>query len=357
MTIIANRQFAGGAIEGVRILPHFSASTYAALHNDPVTGAMDDWRAFNDLLQSELALLPRGEFRPADAVLVPTTTENHLAGYIGWMKSFDPLEAPLFLLHLMFPSGITVDATGREVIEDPLRALFYRLAERAAQEDGPPVHLFASGGQHATEFSALFGRPIPAHPVPIRPEPGPPAAERPRRALLFAGDARLDKGVGLLPDLIPGLAAAHADWQFVAHVNGNSAWGAARAAVEALAALPTTVANFDLAGGRLASADYLALARSVGIALFPYDPTLYRRKSSGVLWEAISLGTPLVVPAGTWLENEARYPGAPATSPTRSTARPASPPPSMPPCPASRNSAPPPPRPRRDTAPRMARWR
>ena len=310
VTIIANRRFGATAIEGVRVLPHFSTSTYAALSKDPVTGAMDDWQAFNDLLQSELALLPRVEFRPTDAVLVPTTTENHLAGYIGWMKSFDPLEAPLFLLHLMFPSGITVDAAGQEVVEDKLRALFYRLAERVAQEDGPPVHLFASGGQHAAEFSALFRRPIAAHPVPIRPEPGLAPTSPPRRALLFAGDARIDKGVGLLPDLVPRLAAAHPDWQLVAHVNGNSAWGAAKVAAESLQALAATVPALELAGGRLAPDDYLAMARGVGVALFPYDPELYRRKSSGVLWEAISLGTPVVVPAGTWLENEARYWGA-----------------------------------------------
>jgi hypothetical protein len=310
VTIIAHRRYAGSGIDGVRILPHFSASTYHTMHDDPVTGAMDDWRAFNDLLQAELALLPRPEFRPSDAVLVPTATENHLAGYIGWMKTFDPLEAPLFLLHLMFPSGITVDAAGKEVVEDPLRALFYRLADRAAQEEGPPVHLFASGGQHATEFSALFRRPVAAHPLPIRPEPGPVPTERPRRALLFAGDARVDKGVGLLPALVPLLAAAHPDWTLVAHVNGNTAWGEARAAVEALQALPATVPGLELAGGRLSADDYLALARGVGIALFPYDPVLYRRKSSGVLWEAISLGTPVVVPAGTWLENEARYWGA-----------------------------------------------
>lgn len=310
VTIIAHRRYAGSGIDGVRILPHFSASTYATMHKDPVTGAMDDWRAFNDLLQFELALLPRPEFRPSDAVLVPTATENHLAGYIGWMKTFDPLEAPLFLLHLMFPSGITVDAAGQEVVEDPLRALFYRLADRAAQEEGPPVHLFASGGQHATEFSALFRRPVAAHPLPIRPEPGPAPAERPRRVLLFAGDARIDKGVGLLPALVPQLASAHPDWTLVAHVNGHTAWGEARAAVEALQALPATVPGLELAGGRLLPEDYLALARGVGIALFPYDPVLYRRKSSGVLWEAISLGTPVVVPAGTWLENEARYWGA-----------------------------------------------
>ncbi len=310
VTIVVHRRFATATYDGVRVLPHFTASTYGKLHHDPVTGAMDDWRHFNDLLQAELALLPRSEFGPGDAVLVPTTTESHLAGYIGWMKGFDPIEAPLFLLHLMFPSGVAVDAEGREVVEDPLRALFYRLAERAAREEGPPVHLFASGGQHATEFSALFGRPIPPHPLPIRPEPGPPPEATPRRALLFAGDARADKGIALLPELAPGLAATHPDWRWVTHVNADSAWGEARAAAEALAAIAGATPALEHSQGRLSPEAYLDLMRGVGIALFPYDPLLYRRKSSGVLWEAISLGTPVVVPADTWLENEARHWGA-----------------------------------------------
>ena len=308
VTIIAHRGFAATTIEGVRILPHFTETTYALRHTDPVTGRLDDYRAFNDLLQDELAALPRGEFRPTDCVLVPTTTENHLAGYLGWMKGFDPIEAPLFVVHLMFPSGVAIDAEGRSEVEDPLRALFYRLADRVGQEAGPPVHLFASGGQHAAEYGALFGRAVAPHPLPIRLDPAPGGAAP--RALLFAGDARIDKGVALLPALAPRLAAAHPDWRFVAHVNAVSAWGEARAAAEALPALCAGAPNLEIASGRLTPEAYLDLLRGVRIALFPYDPDLYRRKSSGVLWEAISLGLPLVVPAGTWLEHEARHWGA-----------------------------------------------
>jgi glycosyltransferase involved in cell wall biosynthesis len=306
-TIVANRRFGPATIEGVRILPHFTETTYAVRHHDPVTGRLDDYRVLNDLLLQELSALPRHEFRPGDCVLVPTTTENHLAGYLGWMKGVDPREAPLFVVHLMFPSGVAVDAAGRSSVEDPLRALFYRLADRIARESGPPVHLFASGGQHGAEFSALLGRPVPPHPLPIRPEPGGPA---PRRALVFAGDARVDKGVALLPGLLPRLAAAHPDWVFAAHVNAAASWGEARAAAEALPAIAAGAANLDVTTGRLTPEAYLDLLRGARIALFPYDAALYRRKSSGVLWEAISLGLPVVVPAGTWLENEARHWGA-----------------------------------------------
>lgn len=310
VTIVANRRFEAREIEGVRILPHFTETCYALRHADPVTGAFDDFRHFNDLLQAELAALPRAEFRPGDAVLVPTVTENHLAGLVGWMKSFDPLAAPLFVIHLMMPSGFAVEGDGRQAVEEPLRALFYRLAERAAQGPGPAVHIFASGGQHAAEYGALFGREVPAHPLPLRPEPAARPGAVARRALLFAGDARLDKGLALLPDLATALAAAHPDWTFAAHVNAGNAHGEARAAAARLAEAAEGVANLELAGGRLAPEDYLALLRGVRLALFPYDPELYRRKSSGVLWEAISLGLPVLVPQGTWLEYEARHWGA-----------------------------------------------
>ena len=40
--------------------------------------------------------------------------------------------------------------------------------------------------------------------------------------------------------LVEAFSAAHPDWQLVAHVNGNSAWGAAKMAAEALQALATS---------------------------------------------------------------------------------------------------------------------
>ncbi len=192
-TIVAHRRFPAGTIEGVRILPHFTETTYAIRHTDPVTGRLDDYRELNDLLLDELAALPRHEFRPGDCVLVPTTTENHLAGYLGWMKGFDPREAPLFVVHLMFPSGMAVDAAGVSAVEDPLRALFYRLADRIAQEPGPPVHLFASGGQHAAEFSALLGRAVPPHPVPICPQPATAPARARWSSRAMRGSTRVSR--------------------------------------------------------------------------------------------------------------------------------------------------------------------
>ena len=308
--IVANRRFPARAAGGVPVLPHFAETCYAMRHDDPVTGRFDDFRHFNDTLLADLRALPAEGLRPEDCVLVPTVTETHLAGFVGWMKGFDPTRAPLFVVHLMMPSGVTIGPEGALVVEDAQRALFYRLAERAARGPGPAVHLFATGGQHAAEYGALFGRPVPAHPLPIRPEPLSDAPAGAPAALLFAGDARLDKGIGLLPSLAPALTEAHPDWRFQAHVNTERAWGEAKAAGEALMGLAGSLPNLSILGGWLTEADYRALLGGARLVLLPYDPALARRKSSGVLWEAISLGIPVVVPAGTWLEHEARHWGA-----------------------------------------------
>lgn len=310
VTIVANQRFRAGSIHGVRILPHFSSTTYSVRHDDPVTGRFDDIRHFNDELAAELDLLPAALFTRGDAVLAPTVTETHLCGLVGWMKSFDPMSAPLFVVHLMFPSGVSVNEAGGLVVEDPIAALAYRLAGRLVDGAGPPVHVFASGRQHAVEFGALFGRSVPAHPLPIRPEPAPGPNASGQEALLFAGDARLDKGIPLLAPLLRLLAPTHPEWIFSAHVNADGAWGEAAAAAALFGAEAARHRNARHLDGRLAPEEYRSLLGRARLAVFPYDPQRYRRKSSGVLWEAISLGVPVIVPAETWLANEARGWGA-----------------------------------------------
>lgn len=310
VTIVANRRFRAGSFQGARILPHFSSTTYAVRHDDPVTGRFDDIRHFNDEFAAELDLLPASLFTPGDAVLAPTVTEAHLCGLVGWMKGFAAASAPLFIVHLMFPSGVSLDASGALVVEDPIAALAYRLAGRVAAAPGPTVHLFASGRQHAVEYGALFGRDVPAHPLPILPASSMRAATPGNEALLFAGDARLDKGLALLAPLLRLLAPAHPGWTFTAHVNADAAWGEAAAAAALFRSEAARHPNARQFDGRLAPEAYEDLLCRARLALFPYDPDRYRRKSSGVLWEAVSLGIPVLVPAGTWLANEARGWGA-----------------------------------------------
>ena len=310
--IFAHRDCRLPSRDGLEIVPLFSCTTYEVRHDDKITGKFDNFSYLNDVLAHELESIPREKLRAADAVLVPTLNENHLLGYVSWMRTFEPSRAPLFVVYLMFPSGLSVSDEGEPAVCDPFQALFYKLAFRRAAEPGVRIHFFGGGRQLAREYSELIGATIEAHPVPIDvvSRNAQRGQGRPT-ALLFAGDAKADKGFGLVPDLADRLCAEFKDWRFLVHANSGPAWGPA---LQALNRLTTEIAsrheNLVVHTDRLSEQDYLQLMDQADCLVSTYDPVVYARKSSGVIWEAISLGIPMLAPAQTWLEKEAKEWGA-----------------------------------------------
>lgn len=292
------------------LIPHFSRTTYAKRSSDPVSGLSDDCTYFSALVASELAALPRETFANGDIVLVPTVNEKHLSGFVSWMKSFDADAAPAFFVHLMLPSGISVAADGTVTVAEPERALAYRMAFREADDAGPNIRFFAGGKQVAAQYSVLAERAVEPLAVPLRPVPTARESARGRRhVLLFAGDAKREKGFDQLPMLVPLVCRDHPDWDFTVHANAYGPQSKDLAPdFEALAAARDRHRNFRLVTGWLDSETYRDLF-DADCALFAYSD-FYASKSSGVLWECISLGIPVVVPDGGWLARECAEWGA-----------------------------------------------
>lgn len=310
--IFANRECTIPSRDGVEVVPWFTHTSYASQSDDKVTGHFDDFRFYNDCLAAELNLIPRERFTANDLVIVPTLTEINALGYVAWAKTLDPMNAPLVVLYLMFPSGVALEGERSFSVIEPLRALFYRLAYRMAAEEGTPVYFFGGGRQLAREFSALFETEVKPHPIPVTPmrRLDRPRSEGQSTALLFAGDAKVDKGFALVPALADQLAQSYPGWTFVIHANAGAAWGQALESYEELLRVSDRHSNIRLRTGRLTREDYMSLLATSDCLVSTYDPVVYARKSSGVLWEAVSLGMVAVVPAGTWLENEAKEWGA-----------------------------------------------
>ncbi len=274
VTILAARDHAGAAPEGVRVVPFFTHRSDATLHDDPVTGRFDDFSRLNDALAEDLANLPRGETRAADAVFVPRATVNQVIGYASWMKGFSTLDAPQFFLRFASPIGMA--AKGQAT--DPLGALFFRLGLRALEQRGPEIVLGTSGRALAQEYSVLAGRAVAAMPLPICPEPAALPARRTRRAAIVAADAE---------PLLRALTATHPQWEFFA-------LGAAES-------LPR-------------DADLLLVQPTPGAEPMP------------ILWEALALGVPMLLPQTSWMAREAALwgeflGGFPATASTEQLTR------------------------------------
>lgn len=157
----------------------------------------------------------------------------------------------------------------------------------------------------ADAWAALLGRSVRLLPIPVRLDELAPAAVGRTgggAVVLFAGDARPEKGFEDLPRVIREVALATADpprWSVQANLNLPEGQGhVVDAATELLALAGLGV---DLVTEPLLYRDYTRRLHDADVVLLPYDGPAYERRSSGVLMEALLAGKPIVTVQGSWM--------------------------------------------------------
>lgn len=207
---------------------------------------------------------------------------------------------------LMYSPGI--DEEGRTL--DPQRRLNFRLAFRALQKAGD-VALYAGCGEYAEAYRHLLYLPaaLPLHPCFIgdwRRRHPPRSHGAGEQVLLYLGEIKQDKGFQQLPErlvqelAVPGPARRFV-LQFAAVRNP-----AARVVVDALHALAARHPNVEVHEGFWSDAQLDAMLATSSVLRLDYDPAAYVHKTSGLLWLAAWHRLAVTVPAGGWLEREAR---------------------------------------------------
>jgi glycosyltransferase involved in cell wall biosynthesis len=303
---LAHSRFEPDPTAPFEVRPVFSHSCYDWVSRDPVSAGYEAFSKLNPLFRRELAALPGELFGPDDLVWVPTTTENQLKGLLDWIDSLDAATAPRFVLNLVMPAGVILDPT-QVSVTDPLKALYYRLLlPRIAAM--PMVRLWATGRQLARDYGYLAKSEIETHPLLVT-DAGPLTAAGDKCVLLYSGESSPQKGVTLLPELVRRLSASLPDWRLLVHANDSTFWQT-KAPVRELKALSAELPNLDLRTGYLEPDAYVALLREATTVALTYNQAHYRHQTSGVLWEALQAGRPLIVPKGTYLEREASLWGA-----------------------------------------------
>jgi hypothetical protein len=282
--------------------PMFESSYYYVINEkDPVEAPVASAKKLNfDFYQKVKALGPDAIARD-DLVLVPSINQNNLVGLARWLREMGPQRVPAVAVALLFAPGVSVDGDTVEVY-DSLRALQYRMA-LINFRDMPHVHLMGTGHQTATDHAYLARAPVPPHPLLVDLPKNVPEPE-PRTLLLFAGNSAVGKNIQLIPGAVRLLTERLPDWAFLVQANDTTSW-VLKEPVEALRAMAAEVPQLALRTGYIDESAYRRLfMRSAAVAI-PYDATAYRHASSGVLWEAIAMGRPAIVPRGTYLEREA----------------------------------------------------
>ncbi|MEM7243899.1 MAG: glycosyltransferase [Acidobacteriota bacterium] len=281
----------GGLPDGVELRPTFSGTQYEL--------SPGRWR--RELGQA-LATL---RLDSHDHLFVHTIAPRELDQLVALALSGE-LE-PVPHCHVLFRRDFTeYRSDERALLED-----FFRQGDDDARLRRFHFHVDTEplARQHDA-LTSLSHRRFTVLPIPHRHREVPlrrPRAHEPL-TITYLGDARTEKGYLHLPAAIETLLTdppGGRPLSVLVQSNPNLPGGepGILAARQRLARLRPQ--GVRLLEGPLAPADYRDLLAASDIVVLPYDAERYRRRSSGVLVEALSAGKVPVVPAGTWLAQEA----------------------------------------------------
>lgn len=249
-----------------------------------------------------LMLITRERFRVSDHVLVHTFSVPELDSLIELASERRKL--PAIHIILRRDADETLSNLGAR---GGLRGSLSRLAESPSAMAA--LRLYADTAALAQQYEILAPgvrfdvMPIP-HCLPAR-EVGH-RREGPLR-IVYLGDARDEKGFQFIPEVVEVVGRrffADARVRFVLQANIGAAGDSSLlvAARDRLAAYPT--AQVELISDQLSISAFHDLLWSADIVLLPYDREAYRRRSSGILIQALAAGRVVVVPAGTWMATQ-----------------------------------------------------
>lgn len=175
----------------------------------------------------------------------------------------------------------------------------------------PRINFYTDSTTLARDYETISGMPFEVLPIPFRaelisPVPRPPSG--PVR-LGYFGEARDEKGFPWLPDLAEALrddylAPGRARLVIQANVSQPQYNPQSIKALERLKRFSSGEVQLFAAEAPLSPVEYYRMISQADVVLLPYLNRRYRACSSGVLAEALSLGAPPVVPAGTWMADQ-----------------------------------------------------
>jgi glycosyltransferase involved in cell wall biosynthesis len=258
-------------------------------------------------LEAAQGQLPMG---PHTLVLFPTVGFNDIEPVVRWAERLPKERCPWIALVFHF--------TAYPDYSQPYhRAHYYtralRYLERSCRRSR--FRLFTDSDELADEYSDYTRLPLRVLPIPhVEHSNNTPrgqtdhGCDHPVR-LTYLGDARMNKGFHLLPQLFqqlePEIRQGLVEGEIQANVRFADEWQARHAADRL-----RRQKGIILHDRELSSPEYYALLDRADTVLLPYLLENYHSQTSGIFAEALAVGKPVVVPRGTWMSRQLRQFGA-----------------------------------------------
>lgn len=238
------------------------------------TMVLDDFIAISDSVAYNLTALP---VQDGDTLLLHTADAKMLYGLGRWLNR----EKPKVKIRIILGLPGMVDENGKPTVWLP----FYMKAVNEIAYWGGDV-------KYGTHTEWLIGE---GNMIGVNPQVVPPAAmnattpkdEVDEPLFGFLGHANGVKGLQLLCQAMD----LDKEGKFLCQVNPPA---------------PIRLPNVDTIQGELTGEQYIKALSDMDAIILPYQRSYYKGHISGVFLESIVSGRPVIIPADTWLEYEAK---------------------------------------------------
>ena len=266
----------------------------------------------------DLGAIERRSLTPEWLLFVETTYHNHLFAWVKWLRGFDPGMAPRVAFMLRYNYKDPERGTWRRTA--PLMRL--ALARLRRLTDRYAIRLVTDSRILAREYAELSPLPVTELPIPHTPAAGDgppqPSLDGPFR-VVAPGRSMVTKGLDVLVEAIEELHATgeltgfHFTLQDYAAAFREPEVGALIGRLRALDSPQVRIVDRSLSEG-----EYYQLVGSAHLVALPFRQSVYAASTSGGFVEALAMGKPVVVTAGTWMSAELERAGAGFTCADRS---------------------------------------
>ena len=277
--------------------PCFHFHPYRRSSEDRYIRDFEDYLDLNEHAFAELKTLAGAVDLVDSLVIVHTATNRMLLGLAKWLASGAFPASSRLVLVLPHVSGFTDGNLSWD-------AVFYRHAFNRLRPHLGQVTLLTLSDLQAREFGALAEAPVEVMPYPNpasawrRDHPSAKPAQRPKRRILFCGEATMRKGFHLLADIIRTVGDARRDVEFAIQLNG---WQSDNERVVEFQKFARARYDTKTIAGFIGEDDYYRLIEDADAVLLPYQAPVYRSGTSAVFEEAMYLGKPVIVPPETMM--------------------------------------------------------